>query len=397
VVWRFGDAPVKWPAAVTWAREQGRNPRPPGRAGPLAGRPSRPPWRLDYVKEPMTNPPVPPTRRVPAAARRLAVFVPLLALLTLLGGLPAAAEPGDEEAGAPATLLGQLELTSKQFLDAQAKLDASKARQVDINNKLQLTQARLAVLRTQIGSIADVAYRGHNYGQMTAVLNTKDSTDLLRGMTLVGYLAESSDRKLRDYANATRDYAQQQKSLDAEVQLQAQQTGEMQKARDAAQAALNKASNGGVVNGVPVPLPTASPAPRNKDGSLSPEACTIDDPTTNGCITARTLHALQEAQKAGFNRFVGCHRDGDRFEHPKGRACDFSVTAKGFVDRAATGDDRNYGDRLAGWLVGNADRLGIMYVIFFRIIWTPAAGWHHYEGSGGAAAEHTNHVHMSIL
>ena len=33
----------------------------------------------------------------------------------------------------------------------------------------------------------------------------------------------------------------------------------------------------------------------------------------------------KEVKKAGFNRFVGCHRNGGPFEHPKGRACDWSL------------------------------------------------------------------------
>jgi hypothetical protein len=39
-----------------------------------------------------------------------------------------------------------------------------------------------------------------------------------------------------------------------------------------------------------------------------------------------------------------------------------------------------------------------MYVIWFKQIWTPAAGWHHYSGvAGDPSSDHTNHVHLSIL
>ena len=38
-----------------------------------------------------------------------------------------------------------------------------------------------------------------------------------------------------------------------------------------------------------------------------------------------------------------------------------------------------------------------MYVIWFKQIWTPAAGWHAYHsGQGDPSSDHTNHVHMSI-
>jgi hypothetical protein len=104
-----------------------------------------------------------------------------------------------------------------------------------------------------------------------------------------------------------------------------------------------------------------------------------------------------EAKNAGFNRYVSCWRAGTTYEHPKGRACDFSVTQGGFAGSEATGEARAYGDDLAAWAVTNADALGVLYVIWFRQIWTPALGWHRYSGAGGdPASNHTNHVHISM-
>src|SRR5207249_9778775 len=77
----------------------------------------------------------------------------------------------------------------------------------------------------------------------------------------------------------------------------------------------------------------------------SSDVCSSDLPTTTGCITPPMLHALQQAKAAGFNHFVACFRTGDRFEHPKGRACDFAAAPKGFGGVAA-GDDRIYGNNL---------------------------------------------------
>jgi hypothetical protein len=45
------------------------------------------------------------------------------------------------------------------------------------------------------------------------------------------------------------------------------------------------------------------------------------------------------------------------------------------------------------FLVRNADRLGVLYVIWFRQIWLPATGWKAYHG----ASAHTDHVHVSML
>jgi hypothetical protein len=52
---------------------------------------------------------------------------------------------------------------------------------------------------------------------------------------------------------------------------------------------------------------------------------------------------------------------------------------------------------LAAFFVRNAERLGVLYVIWFKQIWTPAAGWHRYGRAGGdPSSDHTNHVHVSL-
>lgn len=81
---------------------------------------------------------------------------------------------------------------------------------------------------------------------------------------------------------------------------------------------------------------SAESAPRNSDGSWPPESCSVNDPTpADGCITPRTLHALQQAKAAGFTRYVSCHRNGGSGEHPRGRACDFAAQKNGFGGVAA--------------------------------------------------------------
>ncbi|WP_250008783.1 hypothetical protein [Actinoplanes sp. M2I2] len=144
------------------------------------------------------------------------------------------------------------------------------------------------------------------------------------------------------------------------------------------------------------PLGVAEPAPRHPDGSWPQDDCTIrPDPTTgNGCITGRLFHLVQQAGTAGSPQ-PGCYRVDDHGDHPKGRACDWMMTS----GREATGTRKEHGDALAAWAVANADRLGIRYVIWFRMIWTDEAGWHAYTnpfGGDDPSGWHTNHVHISV-
>jgi hypothetical protein len=143
---------------------------------------------------------------------------------------------------------------------------------------------------------------------------------------------------------------------------------------------------------------SAEPAPRKPDGSWPDETCSIrPDPTTgSGCITPRLLHLIKQAAAAGFGE-PGCYRVDDHGEHPRGRACDWMTTSGG----EATGAQKARGDALAAWTVANADRLGIMYVIWYRMIWTDdGRGWHAYNnpfGGNDPSGWHTNHVHVSVL
>jgi hypothetical protein len=124
------------------------------------------------------------------------------------------------------------------------------------------------------------------------------------------------------------------------------------------------------------------------------ESCSVNDPTTAGCLTPRTYHALNEARFAGFNKTTHCWRTQSWGEHPRGRACDFMVNTSG---GAATGADRTYGNTLAQWCIQNSNALGVLYVIWYRQIWMPGIGWRSYFGSGDPSSEHTNHVHLSML
>ncbi|WP_328463588.1 hypothetical protein OHA21_38335 [Actinoplanes sp. NBC_00393] len=156
----------------------------------------------------------------------------------------------------------------------------------------------------------------------------------------------------------------------------------------------------GAVTGTTIACPAAGmavPVPRNPDGSLPDEQCSIrPDPTTGvGCLTPRTLHLVRQASAAGFPD-PSCWRVDDHGEHPQGRACDWMMTAGG----EATGSQKAMGDAMAAWAVANAQALGIRYVIWFRLIWTDdGRGWHTYNnpfGGDDPSGWHTNHVHISV-
>ncbi|WP_370461930.1 coiled-coil domain-containing protein [Micromonospora sp. ALFpr18c] len=349
----------------------------------------------------------------PPAARLAALIVAMLALgIALPPGTASAAPPtgqraaaapdGDEEGGTPA-LRAQLEAASKGYLDAKRALDTSLQRQQQLTTQLKTTEAELNVRSGKVGEIAGLAYRTGRLGAMSALLNSNTPEGFMDRAAALDAVAANEDRVLRDLLTTRDEATRTRVALDGEIREQRKQVAVMAKRKEQAERALTVATT-------PKPQTTAdtgtnrgtssanaTAAPRNSDGSWPSESCSINDPTpASGCITPRTLHALNQAKAAGFTHYVSCHRSGGSGEHPKGRACDFAA-AKGGFGGDATGADKTYGNNLAAYFIRNADRLAVLYVIWYRQIWLPSSGWKSYSGAGGdPASDHTNHVHLSV-
>jgi len=336
----------------------------------------------------------------------------VLALITLVAACllgvagPAGADPGEDIA---TDLQRKLEDASRGYLDAEAKLAASRQRQADLAGRLADAEAKVAAARPQADEILAATYRtGGTASTASLLLGAGTSGGFVDRAASLRVVAARNERMLRELSESSRQLAAAKGAIDAEVKLQEQQLAAMAKKKSDAERALANygggategptapapppASAGGGSNGKP---PPAQPAPGN--GSFPAERCSADDPTTNGCLTPRTLHALKQAQSAGFTRFVGCYRSQeDGGQHPRGRACDFAAQAKGFGG-VASGGDRTYGDNLSVYFIDNSRRLGVLYVIWFKRIWLPSSGWRAYtRGRGDPSSDHTNHVHLSV-
>jgi peptidoglycan DL-endopeptidase CwlO len=307
---------------------------------------------------------------------------------------PAGAEPNE---GGSKTLKAALESAARGYVEAKIKLDNSKKRQLQLTLQLRKSEQEAARLAAEVGAVAAKSYRLGRISTFGMLLNSGSPEAFLERVIRLDMMAQVDGRQLQRYKKAIDDGKVAKIAITQEVKEQTKQLNALAKKKQEAERAL--ATVGGQPRGgfISVNSPLAKPAPRNSDGSWPRERCTIDDPTTPGCITPRTLHALRQAKSKGFNHHVSCHRGGGGGEHPKGRACDFAAARGGFENRNASGSDKRYGDRLASFYVKNANRLGVMYVIWYRQVWMPGTGWRSYSGSGSPAASHTNHVHLSML
>ena len=340
--------------------------------------------------------------------RRFPLAIAVLAVAGLLGGVaiapgaglgapeaPTTAPPGDE--GGTPLLRDVLDSAGRGYVAAKNAVDQSKRRQAQLATELAGVDRQIAALTPEVGAIAASAYRTGRVGPLMLLLENSSPDTFLERAIGLEQMAVRDDGKLRELDEAKTRVTRAKAALDAELGIQRKQLAVMDKRKKEAERAIalvgGKSTGGFVVARSPV----ARQAPRNSDGSWSTESCSLDDPTTTGCITPRLKHALTETKRLGFTRFVSCFRPGGPFEHPKGRACDFSAEPKGFGGDAK-GANKIYGNNLAAFFVRNSDKLGILYVIWYRQIWFPATGWKSYSGAhGDPSSDHTNHVHLSVL
>jgi hypothetical protein len=321
---------------------------------------------------------------------------------------PAAGSAGPDSGPADLTrLTAKLDAANRAYIDARSELNNSRRRQARLTAEWRALTPRYRALRAETVAVSVAAYqRGGGLRSVDTLLGSADPGVFADRVSLLEVLARRSGQRLgrltvmRDRLDATKAAA------DAEVEGQRRQLAVMARQRAEVETALGEARNrearrglvaAAATSGAGVPAADAVPAPHAADGSWPQEACDRPDPTTPGCLTPRTRHALEQARRVGFDHHVSCWRPpGEPYEHPKGRACDFAASRSGFGG-VATGADLDYGTRLATWLVRNAERLGVMYVIWYHQIWTRAAGWHAYDsGAGDPSSDHTNHVHVSM-
>ncbi|MEU7585677.1 hypothetical protein AB0A95_05180 [Micromonospora sp. NPDC049230] len=333
--------------------------------------------------------------------RWLTPVVAVIAALTVLAGpQPAHAAPttptpsGHEEDGEPKLLNDVIEQANRDYSAAKSKLDKSKKRQLELAREVDRAKADLDALAPQVGQIAAQSYRTGRIGALAMLLESDAPDTFVQRAAMLDEINMVNENKLAE-VNAAKARAEEAKlALDTEVREQQKQTAVMAKRKNEADKALSLVGGKGFTGGlVDATSPVAKIGPgRTADGDWKAQSCSENDPTTSGCITPRTLHAYKEVKRAGFNRFVGCYRPGGPWEHPKGRACDWSLQKSGFAPWHNE-DTRTYGNNVAAFLIRNADRLGIYYVIWNRQIWFPASGWKSYSGP----SDHTDHVHMSLL
>jgi hypothetical protein len=170
------------------------------------------------------------------------------------------------------------------------------------------------------------------------------------------------------------------------------------RAAGAAPEGVGPVPGGADISGLAAPVPHSGPA----------TGCVVDDPTTSGCLTAATAHALGQIRQTFGTQIQsvscwGARPETPTSDHPTGRACDV------FPDRFGVfpqGERLAAGWRVAAWSRAYAGPLKIRYIIWQGRYWDPSSkdegGWgERYNGAGvydvsSPTGGHYDHLHISF-
>ena len=128
---------------------------------------------------------------------------------------------------------------------------------------------------------------------------------------------------------------------------------------------------------------------------------TVKDPTSGGFLTLATYHMLTEVWRVWGHWPAACwdqHAWNPSSDHPKGRACDFTV---GTIGQFPQGAVKQHGWDLFHWLQANSTALHVKYLIYQGKFWPVGGTLRNYSGGGvydptDVTGGHFDHIHVSV-
>ncbi|MFI0352207.1 hypothetical protein [Actinomadura sp. 9N407] len=321
--------------------------------------------------------------RIRMARRSVAVA----ALLTFSAVLPpsagSAAEPKD-----PAKELAKLEKRaaslSKEYRGELISLNEAKAAAKRAKADAERLDREYEAARVDVSRIAASTYMS---GRMDTIpiVTADDPSASVRDATVLEHLSRNNGRRVQALQNLSVQAAKSQKDTGAKVAKVREEVEDLESQRKRVSKLMAKykpevpTSGGGGSSGRP-------------DGASGTKS-----PITGNSMTARMRTVLQAVDgKFGAFPAIGCARPGDPQDHGSGRACDFMESTGGQMPSSSA---LAHGDAVAQYVIDNASRFGIKYVIWRQRIYDMrgSGGWKQMEDRGSVTQNHYDHVHVSVL
>ncbi|MBB6171021.1 hypothetical protein HNR23_001081 [Nocardiopsis mwathae] len=319
------------------------------------------------------DPRVGPALLPAAARRRLRLSLPALALAGTLGLAPmapsASAAPAEESLS---SLQERAEALGEEYgghlIDMEGVIEEAERAE----KRAEGTKEEVGTAQAQVRQLAVASYTQGGVDPAFSLFVDDDPQRVIDQASLVGHLSSSQRDKIERLERAIDRDRKAKENAEGKAAKVQEDLDELEERREKVQELIAKH-----------PVQEMGP-PDN--------------------LTPRTRQMKEVIiEKFGEGRAqggVGCYRpDGGWVvgEHPKGRACDFMVNNEG---RMPTQENIDRGYEISKFAQDNAERLGIMYIIYRQKIWDvrrAGEGWRDMADRGSITENHFDHVHISMF
>ncbi|HZB33451.1 MAG TPA: hypothetical protein VE465_25055 [Streptosporangiaceae bacterium] len=262
-------------------------------------------------------------------------------------------------------LTAQIGKLEKQYGGELAKLRDAQYGLKRAFTKADRLEAELKGARELVAQMAASRYMNGGIEPEVAILAAGDPSTVIDGAALATHLSQAKAARVRQIQSLIAQQQEAQKHAEEKVEAFKRTVRKLESQRDRVRTLLAKFKPSSQVIGA-------------------------------SGLTGRMINVRTEIDRR-FGPFpvIGCLRPGDPQDHGSGRACDFMESTGGAMP---TADRQRHGDQVAEWVIANAGRLGVKYVIWRQRIYDMRSpGWDSMEDRGSVTANHYDHVHVSVF
>ncbi|MFA1550402.1 coiled-coil domain-containing protein [Actinomadura chokoriensis] len=321
------------------------------------------------------------------AARRLTALVLAVGVSAALppvtgtaAGLPQ--EPKDLKKEY-AELKARSEKLSKEYRGELVSLEEAKKAAERAGADAAKTGREFEAARAGVAQLASSTYMTGRL-DMIPMISAAEPGAAVHDAAVIEHISRNNGRRIQDLQALTTKAAQSNETAKKKLGEVEKEIEDLESQRARVKKLLAKYK----------PEVTQTPA---AGGGRPDGASGTKSPIVGNSMTARMRTALVEIDgKFGAFPTIGCARPGDPQDHGSGTACDFMESTGGKMPSASA---QAHGDRVAQYVIDNASRLGIKYVIWKQRIYDmrSSGGWRQMEDRGSITQNHFDHVHVSVL
>jgi hypothetical protein len=311
-----------------------------------------------------------PRRRRTGRTRVIAVALSMAAALVALPQAPALALPMEPES--MDSLRQRAEALGEEYNGELRDMEGVIQEAERATARAEKTAEEAEASKEQVRTLAYASYTGNGIDPAMSLFVDADPDQIIDRAVVIDFLASSNQDKIAELEQALERDEKAQEAAQGTLEEAEADLEELESRRDEVQELIADHPN----------------QPMGGPYNITPRTQQMRE---------LVIEEFGEGRDVGG---VGCYRAVGGWvvgEHPKGRACDFMVDANG---QMPSQNQIDRGWAIAEWARENADRLGIMYVIYRQQIWDVRRGdtdWRAMADRGSITENHFDHVHISMF